>query len=47
MPVCLTEIIKETKNELMLSEAIQIFKDLIFNDDFEDFLTLSAYKFLK
>ena len=42
-----TEIIKETKNELMLPEAIQLFKDLIFNDDFEDFLTLSAYKFLK
>ena len=42
-----TEIIKETNNESMLSEAIQLFKDLIFNDDFEDFLTLSAYKFLK
>ena len=42
-----TEIMKETKNELMLTEAIQLFKDLIFNDDFEDFLTLSAYKFLK
>jgi malate synthase len=42
-----TKIIKESNNELMLSEAIQLFKDLIFNDDFEDFLTLSAYKFLK
>jgi len=42
-----TKIIKESNNELMLSEAIQLFKDLIFNDDFKDFLTLSAYKFLK
>ena len=42
-----TKIIKESNNELMLSEAIQLFKDLIFNDEFEDFLTLSAYKFLK
>ena len=42
-----TKIIKESNNELMLSEAIQLFKDLIFNDDFKEFLTLSAHKFLK
>ena len=39
--------INETSGNLsMLNEAVELFSNLIFNDEFEDFLTIPAYKLI-
>jgi len=37
---------KSSNNLSMLGEAVKLFRSLIFNDEFEDFLTLPAYKLI-
>ena len=39
--------IKEIQeNSEMLNEAVEVFSDLIFDENFEEFLTLSAYNLI-
>ena len=40
------EINDLSKNLSMLNEAVELFSNLIFNDEFEDFLTIPAYKLI-
>ena len=40
------EINDSSRNLSMLNEAVELFSNLIFNDEFEDFLTIPAYKLI-